>query len=142
MSGRAAAWSRRGSVVVVAALMLGGLTACGGEEPSRGDVPADVLEARPDITVEEARFVLEARKRGVFVTGESVGADLEDATAVCWALQNGGSGVTLGTLAVDGSGAPLGNDGVELRTKQVMAAAVTALCPDYASQVPQLKLPG
>ncbi|ADU49804.1 hypothetical protein [Intrasporangium calvum] len=54
------------------------------------------------------------------------------------ALQNG---ATLREIAVDAAGRPLGNEGDQLRTKQLLAAAVESLCPDYEDQVADLKLP-
>lgn len=129
-------------VAVSAALSIAvaaALTACSQDQPALSDLPPDVVRARPTISADEARFVLDARQRGAMVTGATVADDIETGTTVCWALKNGG--VTLGQIAVDGRDQPLGNEGDALRTKQLMAAAVDALCPDYADQIPQLKLP-
>lgn len=133
---------RRRGLLVGGSLAFGVLVlaGCSEAEPTPADVPADILQVRPSISVEEASFVLAAKERGAFVTGATVEADIESATATCWALEQGG--VSLGQIAVDDAGRPLGNEGDQLRTKQVMAAAVDTLCPDHASQVPQLKLPG
>lgn len=122
----------------VAVAFVAALGACTEEQPGLTDLPPDVARARPTISAEEARFVLVARERGAFVTGATVDDDIETGTTVCWALQNGAS---LREIAVDGAGRPLGNDGEQLRTKQLMAAAVDALCPDYDDQVAQLDLP-
>jgi len=91
------------------------------------------------ITADEANFVLAAQKLGAAVTGASVNDDIETATTTCWALKN--SGVQLAQIAVDDDNKPLPNTGEALRTKQLMAAGVQTFCPDYAGQVPQLKLP-
>lgn len=121
-----------------ALILVAAVGACSEEQPGLTDLPPDVAQARPSISAEEARFVLVARERGAFVTGATVDDDIETGTTVCWALQNG---ATLQEIAVDDQDQPLGNEGDELRTKQLMAAAVDALCPDYADQVPQLNLP-
>ncbi|EWT01271.1 hypothetical protein N865_05390 [Intrasporangium oryzae NRRL B-24470] len=114
------------------------LSACG-SDPTLGDLPKGVAQARPTITAEEADFVLDAQKLGATVTGASVADDIETGTTTCWALQNGG--VTLKQIAVGDDDQPLGNTGDALRTKQLMAAAVQAFCPDYTDQIPQLGLP-
>lgn len=126
------------SVLVVGLLGGTGLAGCS-SAPKLGDLPPDVVAAMPTISAEQAEFVLAARERGAAVTGATVVDDLETGTTVCWALQNGG--VTLGEIARDEDDQPLGNDGDQLRTKQLMAAAVDSLCPDYADQVAELNLP-
>jgi hypothetical protein len=131
--------SRSVRVTAVALALVAALAACSGADPGLTDLPPDVAQARPTISAEEARFVLAARERGAFVTGATVNDDIETGTTVCWALKNGG--VTLGQIAVDDKDQPLGNQGDQLRTKQLMAAAVDTLCPDYADQIPQLRLP-
>lgn len=129
-------WVRTAAVGLALVAALG---ACSEEQPGLTDLPPDVARARPTISAEEARFVLIARERGAFVTGATVADDIETGTTVCWALENGG--VSLGEIAVDDKDQPLGNQGDQLRTKQLMAAAVETLCPDFEDQVPQLKLP-
>ena len=124
--------------VLVVGLLAVGLAGCS-SGPKLADLPSDVAAAMPTISAEQAEFVLAARDRGVTVTGETVADDLETGTTVCWALQNGG--VTLGEIATDDGGQPLGNEGEQLRTKRLLAAAVDSLCPDYADQVGQLNLP-
>jgi hypothetical protein len=118
-----------------AALMLG---ACS-SDPTLSDLPPDVAQARPTISAEEASFVLAAEKLGAKITGDSVDDDIQTGTTTCWALANGG--LTLRQIAVDGNGAPLGNTGDGLRTKQLMAAGVQAFCPDHDDEVAQLGLP-
>lgn len=131
---------RRGVVALAAAaVVMSALGACSEEVPGLTDLPPDVAAARPSITAEEARYVLLARERGVDVTGASVADDIETGTTVCWALEKGG--VTLRDIAVDDADQPLGNEGDQLRTKRLMAAAVEGLCPDYEDQVSQLSLP-
>lgn len=120
---------------VVAALAL---SACS-SDPTLSDLPSDVAEARPTISAEEAGFVLKAEKLGAKITGASVDDDIETGTTTCWALANGG--LTLRQIAVDDKGAPLGNTGDALRTKQLMAAGVQAFCPDHDDEVSQLGLP-
>lgn len=133
---------RRPGALLTAAvgLALAGAALAGcSSGPRLEDLPPDVAHAMPDISAEQASFVLAARERGALVTGATVVDDLETGTTVCWALQHGG--VTLGELAVDDEEQPLGNEGDQLRTKQLMAAAVESLCPDYADQVDELHLP-
>jgi hypothetical protein len=125
-----------GSVALTAALAL---AACGGTDPTLKDLPSGVAQARPSISLEEATFVLDAEKRGATVTGDSVDDDIETGTTTCWALKNGG--VQVKEIAVDDDGNPLGNTGEALRTKQLMAAGISAFCPDYSSQIDQLGLP-
>lgn len=115
------------------------LTAACGSDPSLSDLPSGIAAARPAITVEEARFVLAAQKLGAAITPETLSDDIETGTTTCWALKNGG--LELGQVAVDENDKPLGNSGLALRTKQLMAAGVQAFCDDYASQIPQLTLP-
>jgi hypothetical protein len=115
------------------------LTACGSDAPTLQDLPADIASARPSISEQEARFVLDARNRGVDITAATLTDDLETGTTTCWALKNGG--VTLKQIAVDDAGKPLGNTGDALRTKQLMAAGVNAFCPDHGDQIVQLALP-
>ena len=126
------------AMVLVVGLLAGGLAGCS-SAPRRADLPSDVVAAVPTISAEQAEFVLAARERGAAVTGATVADDLETATTVCWALQNGG--VTLGEIARNDADQPLGNEGEQLRTKQLMAAAVDSLCPDYTDQVAELNLP-
>jgi hypothetical protein len=123
-------------VAVVAAALA--LAACG-SGPTLSDLPPDVAQARPSISAEEASFVLAAQKLGATITGESVDDDIQTGTTTCWALANGG--LTLRQIAVDDQGAPLGNTGDALRTKQLMAAGVQAFCPDHDDEVSQLDLP-
>jgi hypothetical protein len=125
-----------GSVALTAALVL---AACSGADPTLQDLPSGVAQARPSISLEEANFVLDAEKRGATVTGESVEDDIETGTTTCWALKNGD--VQVKEIAVDDAGKPLGNTGDALRTKQLMAAGITAFCPDHSSQIAQLDLP-
>jgi hypothetical protein len=115
------------------AVLAGILAACGGADPSRDDLPQDIVDARPTISVEEAKFVLAARELGVDVTGASVGEDLETAKTVCWALKEGG-------LQVREIAAELTQDDA-LRTKRIIKAGIESLCPDYTDQVGQLELP-
>ncbi|WP_020142185.1 DUF732 domain-containing protein [Terracoccus sp. 273MFTsu3.1] len=115
------------------------IAACGGSDPTLGDLPAGVADARPSISAEEAQFVLAAQQLGASVTGATVDDDIETGTTTCWALKNGG--VELAQIAVDDEDKPLGNTGDALRTKQLMAAGVQAFCPDYDDQVSQLDLP-
>ncbi|MDC5699295.1 DUF732 domain-containing protein [Intrasporangium calvum] len=129
---------RRAGLAAAALGLVAVLAGCTEEMPGLTDLPPDVAAARPTISGEEARFVLLARERGAMVTGKTVADDIETGTTVCWALQNG---ATLEEIAVDGAGKPLGNEGDQLRTKQLMAAAVEGLCPDYEEQVTGLKLP-
>lgn len=120
--------------------LLGGVSLAGcSSAPKLADLPPDVASAMPTISAEQAEFVLAARQRGAMVTGGTVADDLETGTTVCWALKNGG--VTLGEIARDDNDQPLGNEGDQLRTKRLMAAAVDSLCPDYKDQVAQLNLP-
>ena len=120
---------------VLVALALSG---CGDSQPTLSDLPSDVASARPSISAEEAKFVLAAEKLGATVTGDTVDDDIETGTTTCWALKNGG--VDLAQIAVDDDDKPLPNTGDALRTKQLMAAGVQALCPDYDGQIAQLKL--
>ena len=115
------------------ASLLGVLAACGSSDPTRDDLPQDVVDARPSITLEEAKFVLAARELGVDVTGSSVADDLETAKTVCWALKEGGVQVKdiAGELTQDDA----------LRTKRIIKAGIESLCPDYEDQVDQLGLP-
>lgn len=113
--------------------LLGVLAACsGGDQPTRADLPKDVVQARPSITVEEAKFVLDAKQLGVDVTGQSVDEDLENAKTVCWALKDGGASVKDIAAQLTGDDA--------LRTKRVMKAAIESLCPAFDNQVGQLGL--
>ncbi|WP_347352940.1 DUF732 domain-containing protein [Intrasporangium sp.] len=123
----------------VAVLLAGLVLAACSSTPTAQDLPAGILSARPDITAEEAEFVLAAEDLGVSVTAQSVADDIEIGTTTCWALKTGG--LTLGEIARDSQGAPLPNSGAGLRTKQLMYAAVRTLCPDYDSQLDQLDLP-
>lgn len=125
----------RRALVLLAVLAV---AACGGD-PTAKDLPADVVTARPSITVDEAKFVLGAEQLGVKVTGESVDDDIETAATTCWALKEGG--LTLGEIARESNGTPLPNSGDGLRTKRLMYAAVQSLCPKYDSQLGELKLP-
>lgn len=127
-------------VTLMATLGAAVLAGCADDTPRLSDLPTDVAQARPQITAQEARFVLAAKARGASVTGATVADDIETGTTTCWALKNGD--VSLGQLAVNDANQPLDNEGEQLRTKELMAAAVDALCPDYASQIPQLHLPG
>jgi len=127
------------ALAVVAAAMVTTLAACGSDAPTLRDLPSDIASGRPTITQQEAKFVLDARTRGVDVTAATLTDDLETGTTTCWALKNGG--VTLGQIAVDDAGKPLGNTGDALRTKQLMAAGVNAFCPDHGDQIAQLALP-
>jgi hypothetical protein len=127
------------ALAAVAAGALLALSACGTDAPTLKDLPADVASARPSMSEQEARFVLDARRRGVDVTAATLTDDLETGTTTCWALANGG--VTLKQIAVDDAGKPLGNTGDALRTKQLMAAGVNAFCPDHGDQIVQLALP-
>lgn len=115
------------------AVLAGILAACGGGDPSLGDLPQDVADARPSISLEEAKFVLAARELGVDVTGASVGEDLETAKTVCWALKEGGVQVKdiAGELSQDDA----------LRTKRIIKAGIESLCPDFEDQLDQLDLP-
>jgi hypothetical protein len=130
---------RRALAAGAALLVVLSLAACGGSDPTIGDLPAGVADARPSISAEEAQFVLAAQKLGASVTGDTVNDDIETGTTTCWALKNGG--VELNQIAVDDDDRPLPNTGEALRTKQLMAAGVQAFCPDYDDQVSQLKLP-
>ncbi len=127
------------ATVVLAAATLTTLAACGSDAPTLQDLPSDIASARPTISQQEARFVLDARTRGVDITAATLTDDLETGTTTCWALKNGG--VTLKQIAVDEAGKPLGNTGDALRTKQLMAAGVNAFCPDDGDQIVQLALP-
>lgn len=115
------------------AALLAVLAGCSGAEPTRGDLPKDVVEAMPSITVDEAKFVIAAKNLGVDVSGTSVADDLETAKTVCWALKDGGVQVKdiAGQLSQDDA----------LRTKRIMKAAIESLCPDFQDQVGQLQLP-
>lgn len=119
--------------VTATAALLGVLAACGSSDPSRDDLPQDIVDARPSITLEEAKFVLAARELGVDVTGASVADDLETAKTVCWALKEGGvqAGEIAGELSQDDA----------LRTKRIMKAGIESLCPEFDDQVDQLDLP-
>lgn len=122
-------------LVLLAALVLAGCSS----DPTASDLPADIVSARPSITVQEAKFVLAAKSLGVTITAQTVDDDIETADTTCWALKDGGA--TLGEIARDADGKPLPNTGDGLRTKRIMYAAVQALCPTYDSQLGQLKLP-
>ena len=130
---------RRALAAGASLLAVLSLAACGESDPTIGDLPAGVAEARPSISAEEAQFVLAAQKLGASVTGDTVADDIETGTTTCWALKNGG--VELAQIAVDDDDKPLPNTGQALRTKQLMAAGVQAFCPDYDDQVSQLQLP-
>lgn len=123
---------------VLVPLAVLALAACS-SDPTAKDLPPDVVSARPSITVEEAKFVLEAEHLGVKVTGRSVDDDIETGTTTCWALRDGG--LTLAEIARDSKGEPLPDSGDGLRTKRLMYAAVQSMCPTYDSQLGQLKLP-
>lgn len=123
---------------IVAALAFAGLAGCS-SAPNLSDLPPDIATAKPDITAEQAGFVLDANRQGAAITAASLDDDLESGTTTCWALKNGG--VQLRQLAVDDSNRLLGNSGDALRTKALMAAGIRAFCPDYGSQIDQLKLP-
>jgi predicted nicotinamide N-methyase len=117
-----------------AATLVAVLSACAGsDEPTLTDVPKDIRDARPTITLEEAKFVLAARALGVDVTGSSVSEDIETAKTVCWALKEGDVQVKdiAGELTEDDA----------LRTKRIMKAGIQTLCPDFDDQVKQLDLP-
>jgi hypothetical protein len=130
----------RGAAAGAAALLaLVSLGACSSDDPTLGDLPADVASARPTISADEARFVLAAEKLGATVTGASVDDDIQTGTTTCWVLRNGG--VTLDKVAVDEDDKPLPNTGDALRTKQLMAAGVQTFCPDHDDQIALLKLP-
>jgi hypothetical protein len=122
------------AVQAVAVTMLAAvLAACSGDDPKLDDVPQDIRDARPTITLEEAKFVLAARALGVDVTGSSVAEDLETAKTVCWALKEG-------DVQVKQIAAELSEDDA-LRTKRIMKAGIETLCPDYDDQLEQLDLP-
>lgn len=123
---------------VLSAMAFAGLAGCS-SPPNLHDLPPDIAAAKPDITAEQAGFVLDAARQGVVITAASLDDDLESGTTTCWALKNGG--VQLSQIAVDDSGRPLGGSGDALRTKVLMAAGVRAFCPDYANQIGQLGLP-
>ncbi|WP_076264071.1 DUF732 domain-containing protein [Intrasporangium flavum] len=131
--------ARAATLAVLAAATITTLAACGSDAPTLQDLPSDIASARPSISEPEARFVLDARNRGVDITAATLTDDLETGTTTCWALKNGG--VTLEQIAVDDAGKPLGNTGDALRTKQLMAAGVNAFCPDQGDQIKQLALP-
>lgn len=122
----------------LAALAFAGLAGCS-SPPNLHDLPPDIAAAKPDITAEQASFVLDANRQGAAITAESLDDDLESGTTTCWALKNGG--VQLSQIAIDDGDRALGNSGDALRTKQLMAAGVRAFCPDYSNQIGQLKLP-
>jgi hypothetical protein len=125
---------KRVAQATAVAVLVGVLTACGGEaDPTRQDLPQDIVDARPSISVEEAKFVLAAKELGVDVTGASVDEDLETAKTACWALKEGGVQVKdiAGQLTQDDA----------LRTKRIIKAGIESLCPDYEAQVDQLGLP-
>lgn len=124
---------KRAVGAALAAVLLGALAACSGAEPTRGDLPQDVVDAIPSITVDEAKFVVAAKDLGVDVTGTSVVEDLETAKTVCWALKEGG-------VQVEDIAGQLSQDDA-LRTKRIMRAAIESLCPDFEDQVDQLDLP-
>jgi hypothetical protein len=124
---------------VAVAVAVGTLGACGSDAPTLQDLPPDIARARPGITQQEARFVLDARNRGVTITAATLEDDLQTGTTTCWALKNGG--VTLRQIAVDDAGKALGNTGDALRTKELMAAGVNAFCPDHGDEIVQLGLP-
>ncbi len=136
----AAATRHSRSVRLAAACVasLGVLAGCSGQ-PNLHDLPPDIAAAKPDITAEQADFVLDANRQGAAITAASLDDDLESGTTTCWALKNGG--IQLRQLAVDDSDRPLGNAGDALRTKSLMAAGIRAFCPDYGNQIGQLKLP-
>jgi hypothetical protein len=117
----------------VTAALLAVLAGCSGGDVTRSDLPTDVAEALPSISLEEAKFVVAAKELGVDVTGASVGEDLETAKTVCWALKEGG-------VQVKDIAAELNQDDA-LRTKRIIRAGIESLCPDYADQVGQLDLP-
>lgn len=119
-------------------MAFAGLAGCS-SPPNLHDLPADIAAAKPDITAEQASFVLDADRQGAAITAASLDDDLESGTTTCWALKNGG--VQLSQVAVDDNGRPLGSSGDALRTKQLMAAGVRVFCPDYSNQIGQLKLP-
>lgn len=120
--------------VTATTILVAVLAACGGaDEPTREDLPQEILDARPSISVEEARFVLAARELGVDVTAASVLEDLETAKTICWTLKEGG--VKVGDIA-----SQLTEDDA-LRTKRIMKAGIQTLCPEFKDQVNQLELP-
>lgn len=124
---------RRATVLgLVAALGAPALGACG-VDPTIEDLPADIAEARPDITVEEARFVLAANDRGAAVTGDTVDDDLEAGKTICWVVEHGG--VELRDVVAE---LPTAD---RARETALMAAAITAFCPDRADQLSQLDAP-
>ncbi len=123
---------------VLSALAFAGLAGCS-SPPNLHDLPPAIAAANPDITAEQATFVLDANRQGAAITAASLDEDLESGTTTCWALKNGG--VRLGQIAVDDQSRPLNNSGDARRTKQLMAAGIRAFCPDYSNQIGQLKLP-
>ncbi len=126
------------AAAALAALAFAGLAGCS-STPNLHDLPPDIAAAKPDITAEQAGFVLDANQQGAAITAASLDDDLESGTTTCWALKNGG--IQLRELAVDDSSRPLGSSGDALRTKALMAAGIRAFCPDYTDQIAQLKLP-
>ncbi|MEP7330627.1 MAG: hypothetical protein ABI692_00925 [Terracoccus sp.] len=131
-------WVLLGAFAFAGLAGLAGLAGCSAPA-NLHDLPPDIAAAKPDITAEQADFVLDANRQGAAIAAASLNDDLESGTATCWALKNGG--IQLRQLAVDDSGRPLGNSGDALRTKALMAAGIRAFCPDYSDQIGQLKLP-
>ncbi|WP_139142728.1 DUF732 domain-containing protein [Humibacillus sp. DSM 29435] len=126
------------AAAALTALALVGLSGCS-SAVNLHDLPPDIAAAKPDITAEQADFVLDANRQGASITAASLDDDLESGTTTCWALKNGG--IQLRQLAVDDQNRLLGNSGDALRTKALMAAGIRAFCPDYTDQIAQLKLP-
>ena len=128
----------RVGAALLGAFAFAGLAGCSGP-PNLHDLPPDIAAAKPNITAEQADFVLDANRQGAAVTAASLDDDLESGITTCWALKNGG--IQLRQLAVDDSDRLLGNSGDALRTKALMAAGIRAFCPDYRNQIGQLQLP-
>ena len=129
--GRAAA----GTVVALgSALAVSLLAACGGGDLTASDLPAGITAARPSISVDEAKFVLDANAHGADITGATVDDDIETGTTICWALKNGGVQVKDLVAQLTPEEAP--------RATILMAAAIPAFCPDYDLQVGQLSPTG
>ncbi|MDN5765792.1 MAG: hypothetical protein L0H96_07695 [Humibacillus sp.] len=123
---------------VLSAMAFAVLAGCS-SPPNLHGLPPGIAAAKPDITAEQASFVIDADRHGAAITPASLDDDLESGTTTCWALKNGG--VQLSQIAVDDSGRPLGSSDDALRTKALMAAGVRAFCPDYTDQIGQLGLP-
>ena len=74
----------RVGAALLGAFAFAGLAGCSGP-PNLHDLPPDIAAAKPNITAEQADFVLDANRQGAAVTAASLDDDLESGITTCWA---------------------------------------------------------